>query len=489
MNSNLEHKNWQQKLSRWLSGDANRRDELHLEKMGREDSFLADAMEGYRSLPAENHTRKVTQLKAKLRQKNQQKKGVAWMKIAAIGAFLVVALFGLREYNQSLNTEGNISQKTTITAKPANEQPITEKQNVPQTAPTQEIKKENVTDELASKTPNLQTPKPLKDKANSKTKVAKEQPEVTSILDYASTSDVVIEQPSPKVSADTYAENTSTTYDAAPSSASPNDPGAPQVFTEEPVATTAPPSPLDEAEFDKAYEPVILSANDAIVAEEEAENDSVEKEVLANNSYIGRVVRGKVLSEGGEPLNGANVIITGTPASTTTDFDGDFMLNVPDNASIDIQLLGYNDLRVDLQHQDELEVNMEKSDMDLSSIAVTAQKSSRKKGKKRSKEVAPNNEFKQENVEAAAPKLGVSKFEKYIEQNRRYPEEAKQNDVSDTVIVQFKVKKNGNLTDFKILKSVGFGCDEEAIRLLKEGPKWETDIDTVLSYEIEFKNW
>jgi hypothetical protein len=44
MNSNLEHKNWQQKLSRWLSGDANRRDELHLEKMGREDSFLADAM-------------------------------------------------------------------------------------------------------------------------------------------------------------------------------------------------------------------------------------------------------------------------------------------------------------------------------------------------------------------------------------------------------------------------------------------------------------
>ena len=30
----------------------------------------------------------------------------------------------------------------------------------------------------------------------------------------------------------------------------------------------------------------------------------------------------------------------------------------------------------------------------------------------------------------------------------------------------------GNLSDFKIIKSLGYGCDEEAIRLIKEGPAW-----------------
>ncbi|MFT4760940.1 MAG: TonB family protein [Paraglaciecola sp.] len=492
MNSNSKHKNWQQKLGHWLSGDANRRDELHLEEMARDDTFLADAIEGYRSLPEDNHTRKVTQMKAKLRQQNQQKQGVVWMKTAAIGAFLVLALFELREYNQSLNVEDSISQKEVATTNSSEENEPIFKKDAPKTTPTKIINPEEITNEptekIVEKRSKTSTPNFAQKKTKTKSKASKKLKEEVTTFDYSSTADAVTFQDAPPSQVLT-ATNNSAAFTTTPSSSNPNssnypnDPGAPEVFVEKPT-----PSPLNEEEFDKAFEPVILSAANDIstdnVLEESAEPDS-----FTNNSYIGHVVKGKVLSQRGEPLIGANVIITGTPAGTTTDFDGDFTLNVPANASIDIQYLGYKDLRVDLQHQDDLKISMEVSDIALESVAIASRKSSSEKTKKRSMDTVASKEMKQENVKVAAPKMGVLKFEKYIQQNRRYPEEAKENNVSDTVVVQFKVKENGALTDFKILKSVGFGCDEEAIRLLKDGPKWETEIDTVLNYEIGFKDW
>ena len=52
------------------------------------------------------------------------------------------------------------------------------------------------------------------------------------------------------------------------------------------------------------------------------------------------------------------------------------------------------------------------------------------------------------------------------------PKQAIENQITETVEVEFKVNKKGELSDFKIIKSLGYGCDEEAIRLIREGPKW-----------------
>jgi hypothetical protein len=41
------------------------------------------------------------------------------------------------------------------------------------------------------------------------------------------------------------------------------------------------------------------------------------------------------------------------------------------------------------------------------------------------------------------------------------------------VTVQFTVQINGQLGDFEILKGIGYGCDDEVIRLIKQGPAWE----------------
>lgn len=44
--------------------------------------------------------------------------------------------------------------------------------------------------------------------------------------------------------------------------------------------------------------------------------------------------------------------------------------------------------------------------------------------------------------------------------------------IQGRVILSFYVSPEGELSDIKVLRSVGGGCDEEAIRVLKKSPRW-----------------
>jgi TonB family protein len=75
--------------------------------------------------------------------------------------------------------------------------------------------------------------------------------------------------------------------------------------------------------------------------------------------------------------------------------------------------------------------------------------------------------------EQPQPSTGdMSSYFNKINQNLRYPEEARNKGISGRVFVQFVVRKDGSLADFKVAKGIGAGCDEEAVRAIKEGPTW-----------------
>jgi len=58
--------------------------------------------------------------------------------------------------------------------------------------------------------------------------------------------------------------------------------------------------------------------------------------------------------------------------------------------------------------------------------------------------------------------------------NLTYPEKARENGISGTVFVSFKVDEKGNVSDVKVLRGIGGGCDEEAVRLIKlTNGKWK----------------
>jgi periplasmic protein TonB len=67
---------------------------------------------------------------------------------------------------------------------------------------------------------------------------------------------------------------------------------------------------------------------------------------------------------------------------------------------------------------------------------------------------------------------GMEDFYKYVSKNIEYPKQARRVGVEGKVFVQFVVDKDGSLSEVKVIKGIGAGCDEEAIRVLKESPKW-----------------
>lgn len=61
---------------------------------------------------------------------------------------------------------------------------------------------------------------------------------------------------------------------------------------------------------------------------------------------------------------------------------------------------------------------------------------------------------------------------KFINKHIDYPRMAKESGISGRVFVTFVVERDGSVTDVKILRGIGGGCDEEAMRVIKMMPKW-----------------
>jgi protein TonB len=62
---------------------------------------------------------------------------------------------------------------------------------------------------------------------------------------------------------------------------------------------------------------------------------------------------------------------------------------------------------------------------------------------------------------------------KFLQDNIKYPQMARESGIQGTVYVTFVIERNGSVTDVKILRGIGGGCDEEAVRVVQNMPKWE----------------
>jgi hypothetical protein len=69
--------------------------------------------------------------------------------------------------------------------------------------------------------------------------------------------------------------------------------------------------------------------------------------------------------------------------------------------------------------------------------------------------------------------LGLEAFYKYVGANFKIPEEVTKNKLKGRVFASFIVEKDGSLSNLKVLRDMGYGTGEEAVRVLKESPKWK----------------
>ncbi len=91
--------------------------------------------------------------------------------------------------------------------------------------------------------------------------------------------------------------------------------------------------------------------------------------------------------------------------------------------------------------------------------------------------VAPSNTTAEQTVYDLVEQMpefpgGNAKLEKYFESHLRYPKVAQENGTRGRVIVQFVVNTDGSISDAQVIRSLDTYCDEEALRLINNMPRW-----------------
>ena len=81
---------------------------------------------------------------------------------------------------------------------------------------------------------------------------------------------------------------------------------------------------------------------------------------------------------------------------------------------------------------------------------------------------------------------GLAALSKFLQKNLRYPNPASNAGVSGKVYVQFVVGQDGAISKVDILKGLGFGCDEEAQRVIKLMPHWSAGKQSGRAVAVKF---
>jgi TonB family protein len=198
-----------------------------------------------------------------------------------------------------------------------------------------------------------------------------------------------------------------------------------------------------------------------------------------SSGFAQQNITGQVTSmDDGSPLPGVNVVIKGTNQGTVTDVNGNY--SVPSQGTstvLEFSFIGMKTVDSKVTNTTKNDVVMAPDATQLSEVVVTGLNLQNTALDGTAEPV----------VKLALPKGGLRAYNKYLEKNLRYPAEAIENKVKGKVTIQFVVTTAGDLTDFNVVKGLGHGCDEEVIRLVKEGPTWAPSTRDDVAVESEVK--
>jgi len=126
------------------------------------------------------------------------------------------------------------------------------------------------------------------------------------------------------------------------------------------------------------------------------------------------------------------------------------------------------------EDQKEMDAGYAKASQPARSAAAKAAKS-----KESMKKKAPSSPA------TSQPVGGWNDFKEYLRKNARLTEAARQNNISGTVKIKFRLEENNQPIDFQVIQPLGYGCDDEAIRLLK-AYSWRRGVDPEVTVDIPF---
>ena len=182
------------------------------------------------------------------------------------------------------------------------------------------------------------------------------------------------------------------------------------------------------------------------------------------------LVKGVVYDENKAPIPGASVKLNGASVATVTDAKGEFSLNLDSllkDPKLNVAFLGYMPKEVNAKTGQTLAIELKGDTQTLNEIVVVGYGAQKKKMQTGSiSKIAPQPE----------PTGGWGTFEEYIINNNKLLKDKKL--TGRYITVSFKLNENAEPIDLRVIKSFNLippqteAEEKEAIRLVKEGPKW-----------------
>ena len=79
-----------------------------------------------------------------------------------------------------------------------------------------------------------------------------------------------------------------------------------------------------------------------------------------------------------------------------------------------------------------------------------------------------NNTKKKNFIQKSVYPGGIEGLRNFIKNNLKYPQKALENKIEGDVLIRYKVNYLGKVLNIQLIHGLGFGCDEEAIRIIKK---------------------
>jgi TonB family protein len=431
--------------------------EMHeLEKAALDDAFLADALEGF-AVPGTQIAADINELKNRLAERIEEEAKVITIKperssyrllrAAVVIAFIAGA--GLLVYQLGFNKKS---------------------------------------EEIARNKPDTETVI----KSTEKTVTAPQNPFTTETAENKTTTNQTVINNTTVTGKTSTAENKNARNDKGGESVikDPNNASDVVTTTTAPTVSPAPGKPAEINDINKSIAKDDIKAKEIADAKRKVEEDGFKDEkarqeiaeVKNNRAVVAKktnddvnyrnqatnVFRGRVTDQNNIGVPFANVTNLEDNAGTYTDAKGNFILTYPDSVlTVQVRSIGFENNNIQLRNSVPNNQVFLQDDRSLSEVVISNKKPN----------VAARSRDNNMKLEEPEPADGWDNYDSYLVNNVKLPEEyVTKQKAGGEVVVSFEVDKNGEPISFKIEKSLCKKCDQEAIRLIKDGPKWKRKI-------------
>lgn len=418
------------RIKKYNSGQLDARAMHQLEREALDDPFLADALEGYQSaVPGQEANLAELQQRLQLRVEPKVRQMIAWRQLAIAASILI--FFGICTWYFLPTKKGNTLQLVE-NIKPAAQ----DKQSITQTpaASTDATDaKPSGSQSMPNNTafaPALKAEKGLAGDKNISTAYSKPVQADTAVLGAKSASPLNTDE----------------------QLKSPSFAGVAKAKSIDKQQSTASLNEVEVAQADAS------ARKKAVLQVAAQSNKASRQETLIQSKVDGVVVTpanktlsGTVTGLNGMPLPGAVVKLAGSNFGVITDEKGRFVMHdVPEKDNITVGYIGYSQKQIRVNGEDSVNVSLSPAN-----------------------DLRNTGSMDSHSTTDAHPSAGWKALENYLAKNASLADGQ-----TGKVNLSFSVDAQGNLSNFKILKSLSNAADQKAIDLLVHGPGWIGNADS-----------